>query len=120
MRAFTLIETIVYIGLYGLLMTGLISGAVALRATAERNDSEAFLFEEGMYLLETFDHSVSSGLIPESINSDGAEVNSLSIIKTVSGDGFPYVDISFTLATHASDGTMLQRSFSERSYSTSS
>ncbi|MGK2912588.1 MAG: PilW family protein [Sphingobium sp.] len=51
MRAFTLIEMLVYLGLFMLLMNGTIVSAYAIGESADRSRAEARLQQEGAFLL---------------------------------------------------------------------
>lgn len=52
MRGFTLIETLVYLALYSILMTGVIASLFSLQSGMERVEAGARLTDEGHFLLE--------------------------------------------------------------------
>ena len=59
MRAFTLVEVLVYLGLFSILMTGVISSLLLIRAESERLVLTARVTDEGHFLLAHLRHSVA-------------------------------------------------------------
>lgn len=134
MRAFTLIETLIYVALFSLLISGLLAAADAVRRTADRNDTQAFLLEEGTYLLETLAHAADGGTIdryrisdgrlmldtqdgPKPISGNQVEVKDFSHTKiTDTTDGSSYLDIHFMLEAYTANGMVLLREFEEQIY----
>jgi hypothetical protein len=55
MKGFTLIETIIYIALFALLMSGLMQTSYVLYANLNRHTDEIRTLEEGKYILEKID-----------------------------------------------------------------
>ncbi len=47
---FTLLETLVYVALFGLIMLGAFSGIVAIKVSSEHTQSEALLIEDGTFI----------------------------------------------------------------------
>jgi Tfp pilus assembly protein PilW len=78
-RGFTLIETMIYLGLYGLVIGGVVVAAYAIFESNSRNQSKAMIEEEGTFLLGKIDWaltgasavSVSPSKQQLSINRDG-------------------------------------------------
>ncbi|MES2225983.1 MAG: prepilin-type N-terminal cleavage/methylation domain-containing protein [Patescibacteria group bacterium] len=50
MRGFTLIETLIYLALFALLMSGAIGGVNAIQESAERTSKQTILIDEALYL----------------------------------------------------------------------
>ncbi|MDB5265980.1 MAG: hypothetical protein JWM39_693 [Parcubacteria group bacterium] len=134
MRAFTLIETIVYLGLFGLLMSGVLPALGGMRAAAARTETQSLLLEEGTFLLETIDYTIGSGGAASSfhlssstllqgfptgqaVSGNQVQVHDLKFIQTSKTGGEPaFVDSSFTLTAHTDDGKVLMRTFTGRTY----
>jgi type II secretory pathway pseudopilin PulG len=93
MRAFTLIETLIYLALFSILIYGALGGIYALTASSERNQTRADVESEGNFLLAkiTYDVSHSQSLSSPSMNA------SSSTLALVSDDGS-----TITYATSAS------------------
>ena len=79
-RGFTLIETIVYIALFAILMTGIISSIYMLFESGNRNESKAMLQEEKAYLVGKINNALSGmqTITSPAVNSSGT---SLSLTK---------------------------------------
>ncbi|MDB5236903.1 MAG: hypothetical protein JWL88_5 [Parcubacteria group bacterium] len=137
MRAFTLIETIVYVALFSMLMTGTLIALADVRTAAARTETKSLLLEEGTFLLETIGHAIAGGSAistlyvsdsalvqesvpgaPQRISGNQVRVSNLSLVRTGASGGEPaYVDVTFTLTANAGDGRSLAQVFSERAYS---
>jgi type II secretory pathway pseudopilin PulG len=59
--AFTLIETLIYLGLFSILITGTLEGISALQEFAEENQTRALVESEGEYVREQISYEFSSG-----------------------------------------------------------
>ncbi len=128
MRAFTLIEMLVYLAIFSFLISGTLTAVATIQAANARHAADALVLEEGMFLLEVLEHAVANGedlsalqLADGVLTYDSAAVSSnqvlvqnLSLIRS----GIPvFVDITFTVQAHANDGTLRSHTFNERVYS---
>lgn len=59
MRAFTLIETVVYLGLFAIVMTGIVATAYGYFENTGRNETKAVLQEEELFILGKFNFAMS-------------------------------------------------------------
>jgi type II secretory pathway pseudopilin PulG len=131
MRAFTLIETLVYIALCGLLLSGTVAAVAGMRAAAARLATQALLLEDGPFLLETLDHALSNGSTPSSfrlsnsflmqgtdtLSGNQVRVRNLSLLQTAKTVTEPtYIDLSFLLSANTDTGILLEHAFTERVY----
>ena len=105
-RGFTLIETIVYLALFGLLMSGVIVTTYNLFESAARTQTEAMLSDEGNFIIGKIQWALSG---TQSINSPGigAYGSQLSVNKVTGVDnaGNPIVT-AVTIGTSGSDVTI--------------
>src|SRR6185503_14666830 len=83
-RGFTLIETIVYLALFSILMTGIISSVYLLFENGDRNQTKAMLQEEKEYLLGKINWSLSG--VQTVTPSSSFSANTLNVVKY---DGSP-------------------------------
>ena len=58
-RGFTLIETIIYLALYALIMTGVLVSVYGIFGSASRNQTKAMVQEEGSYLTGKIDWALT-------------------------------------------------------------
>lgn len=135
MRGFTLIETLVYIALFGMLMSGAIAAIATIQSTAARNSAQALMLEEGMFLLETLQAAASRGddltnfhvsgttLMQEKVSGDvpvsgnQVQVRDLSFVRNdATGTEPESIDIRFILSTITDTGSTVTRAFSARTY----
>jgi type II secretory pathway pseudopilin PulG len=78
MRGFTLIETLIYCALFGIIMSGALSGIWALSASADRSQTHALLEMEGNFLLQKIEYDLQhSETISEPANTDNATTSEL-------------------------------------------
>ncbi len=77
---FTLIETIVYLALFAILITGIVSSAFALFETSGRNQSKAMLQEEKDFALGKINYALNGVQSP--INTPAAGVSGSSLTAT--------------------------------------
>lgn len=124
-RGFTLLEVVVYLGLYAMLFFGVLVGVYALKASHERNIAIEEVDEEGNYIAAKIDwilehtaaveESETSGPVITVSETDGTTVTISAGRGNVSinRDGVPgeplapdvtVTDLSFA-RTHASDGS---------------
>lgn len=59
-RGFTLLEMIVYLGLFGMIMTGAVVSAYTIFESSLHNQTKAMVLEEGSYLVGKLDWALSS------------------------------------------------------------
>jgi type II secretory pathway pseudopilin PulG len=112
MRAFTLIETILYLGIFGILSVGMLESFSSLQESIDRAQTKALLSQEGNFLQQkiAFELENNQDVIIEPLNY-GEEVSNFHI--ATSGQA---VSFSFTLSAPSSYGQLLSRSFAESSY----
>jgi type II secretory pathway pseudopilin PulG len=81
MRGFTLLEALMYIGLFSILISGSLAGTIAITESAERNKSKSLLDNEGAFLdskINTDVQDASSIEYPlENIPSDHLQIRTL-------------------------------------------
>ncbi|MEK7177077.1 MAG: type II secretion system protein [Patescibacteria group bacterium] len=58
-NGFTLIETVIYLGLFAIIMTGVLTAVYSVSQTGSRNQARAMIQEEGTYLLGKIDWVLS-------------------------------------------------------------
>jgi len=58
MRGFTLLESLIYIALFGLIMSGMLSGIWAFTESADRTQTQAFLETEGNFLMQKMQYDL--------------------------------------------------------------
>lgn len=94
-RGFTLIETLIYLALYAIIMTGAIVSAYAILSSSARNQTKALVQEEGSFLVGKIDWVLSG---TQAINQPNDGVSStvdqgstLSITKFDASLGNPIV-----------------------------
>lgn len=59
-RGFTLIEAIVYLALFGIMITGIVSGAFSVIESSGRNQTHAMLQEEGNFIIGKIHYALAS------------------------------------------------------------
>lgn len=77
---FSLIETLVYLGLYALIMSGAIISVYTIFESAGRNQTKAMVQEEGTFLAGKIDW-VLSGVATTTVPNLGATSSALSVVK---------------------------------------
>lgn len=95
MRGFTLIETLIYIALLGLLMTGALLGALSLVQSTSRTTSATIAQEEGSFVMRKLEWAMA-GMTSAPTTVDNGCSDTISITKT----GAPY-PIQFRLSSGA-------------------
>ena len=80
MRAFTLIESLLYIALFGLLLQGAVAGVSAITETAGRNQARTLLETEGGFLVSkiTYDIDHSESISAPTLYSSTATLQTIS------------------------------------------
>jgi Tfp pilus assembly protein PilE len=114
MRAFTLIETLVYMALLGLVMEGGFSGISAITETVNRNETKSRLEEETEFLESrmAYEASENQSMIfptPDSL----IKASMISIVAS----GASAQTVSFTLSSLAAGGEELSQQSSRTFYS---
>src|SRR5258708_4700865 len=71
-KGFTLIETIIYLGLFALVMSGIIVSAYALVETAGRNQAKAVLQEEKDFLVAKINYALAGVDPTHTITASGS------------------------------------------------
>lgn len=99
MRAFTLIEVLIYFALFSILITGVLASMVELRSGADRIDTSARLTDEGHFILERLQHG--EPIAPSTQMTDWE--------RSVRDDGS--IEISFTLTATTKAGNPLSFPF---------
>ena len=115
MSGLTLIETLVYLALLSLLLTGCLVSAYALQETAARNQTMARIEQDGVFLL------LRLATLPETEEVDASsltsyELTSFSLIRAGGSALDPErIEVSFTLHAPGGDSS-LQRTFRNTFY----
>lgn len=89
-KGFTLIEVIIYLALFGILMSGAVVTAFSLFESSGRNQNSIMLQEEGSFILAKISATLSGAeavILPDE-NSSGS---TLSVVKWDAGAGNPIV-----------------------------
>jgi type II secretory pathway pseudopilin PulG len=89
-KGFTLIETLVYIGLYAIIMAGAVISMYTLFESGERNQTKAMVQEEGNFLLAKVDWALT-GARTINLPVAGASGKTLSVTKWDTAAGNPVV-----------------------------
>lgn len=113
-RGFSLVESLVYLGLFSLLITGSGMGAFALGTSSERMNELAHIEFEGVFLLKKVRQTVMDGEVP---NVDAIQSLTPFEIRGFSAVGeelenSAFLDIQFSLV----HGTYGEQVFSDRIY----
>jgi type II secretory pathway pseudopilin PulG len=114
MRGFSFIETLIYLTLFSLLITGAIASLLSIQDSMGRIEASSRLTDEGHFVLERLRHRVERG---DSINvrDIASLIESPTIVRDVSflptdNDGFR---ISFSLSVPTQGGNPFNAIFSE-------
>lgn len=71
MRGFTLLETIIYLALFSIIMTGAVASALAIGESGARADATALLLDEGLFVLQRLRDAVEHAeTIEEPVRAD--------------------------------------------------
>ena len=79
-RGFTLIETMVYLAIYAIIMTGALVSAYAIFGSSARNQTKAMVQEEGSFLIGKIDWALT-GVQTINAPAAGTSGNILSLTK---------------------------------------
>ena len=94
-KGFTLIETIVYLAIFAIIMTGTISSVYAIFSSSARNQTKALTQEEGSFLLAKIDWALTGTQTINQPNDGNPSTvdygNTLSVTKFDSSAGNPIV-----------------------------
>ena len=143
---FTLLEVLLYLGLFGYLIAAGTVGIYALLASSQRNDTRAYLAEEGTFLADKIAYEISEAQSDSAPQPDELVLNGMNgpvIIKAVDGKFFierngtpelPFssettqvtnvafitlsssVAFSFTLQSRSTDGRISSEDFARVAY----
>jgi prepilin-type N-terminal cleavage/methylation domain-containing protein len=118
MRGFTLIECLIYLALFGLVMSGTMSGFVALTESANRAQTLALLDTEGSFLIQKIDYDLAqTGTTSIPLLGGGVTIGNTSFQKIGAGGADPKaIHSSFTLSTLTANGLYLSQGFSNTTY----
>jgi hypothetical protein len=133
MRAFTLIETLIYIGLLALIMSAAFAATVSITGSAARNRSDAFLEEQGQFLIGKIEQDLASGSSSDfslvngslivthggsvALTGNDVSVQNVSFSTVVATGTIPaHVDVSLKLAATTTTGTLRTQTFSTTYY----
>ena len=86
-RGFTLIEVVIYIGLFAFIMTGALISVYSVFSTASHNQAKVLVQEEGSFILGKIEWT-SSSISSANVSPDGL---TLSVIKVDPTFGNPIV-----------------------------
>ena len=106
-------ETLVYLGLFSLLITGSSMGAFAIGTSSERMNELAHIEFEGVFLLKKAQQAVMHGETPDAETLQSLTpyaIQDFSVLQELEDPA--YIDIRFSLA-HGGFG---ERVFSDRIY----
>lgn len=88
-QGFTLIETLVYLGLFALIIGGLVSASYMLFETSDRNQTKAMMQEEGNYIMakvvRALDNASSAAVSLGGSALTIAKYDSSSVVVDISG-----------------------------------
>jgi prepilin-type N-terminal cleavage/methylation domain-containing protein len=119
-RGFTLLECLVYLGLFGVLMNGTLEGMFALTASGNRVLTKAFLDTEGNFILQKIhydlEHSIPIGSLASLTSSDVTIENFLSTQTAASTTDPAFIQTFFSLSTHSASNQKVSESFSSTYY----
>jgi hypothetical protein len=74
-RGFSLLETLMYIALFGVIMQGAFAGIVAISESAERNQAKAYIEEEGDFLVAKISYEISQASSTEISPEKSTQIN---------------------------------------------
>ncbi len=86
-KGFTLIETVIYIALFTLIITGTLASTYSIVSSSARNQTKAMIQEEGSFLVGKIDW-VLTGIQSATVGGGGS---TLSVIKFDTSIGNPLV-----------------------------
>jgi prepilin-type N-terminal cleavage/methylation domain-containing protein len=92
-HGFTLLESLIYIALFGILMSGALAGIAALTESANRNDTQALLEDEGTFLLGKIDYEVAS---TNSLSVQNAVQNATEVLTSLANPHVPLSNLEIT------------------------
>lgn len=146
MRGFTFLETLIYISLFAVLMQGMFASLFAIAESSDRNETKAYLEEEGDFIADKISYEISqstsatlesNGEIDLASVDDSESVHPSNGQFAISRDGSAFipfssnltevtqpefsiesnrVSFSFVLSTLTQSGTTLSETFSRTSY----
>jgi prepilin-type N-terminal cleavage/methylation domain-containing protein len=102
-RGFTLIETVVYLALFGILMSGAVTAAFTIFESADRQQTHTLLQVEGSFIIAKINWAVGGA---QSINQPSGFGSLLSVnkITRLNSSGQPVVSVvTFSLPTAPGD-----------------
>lgn len=106
-RGFTLIETLVYLGLFSILIGGTLIGAFNLFESTGRQQTHTILQEEGNFVIGKIQWAVSGA---EAVNNPGGGLygSQLSVNKVTGLDGAGHSIITTVVLTFADPDVQIQ------------
>jgi hypothetical protein len=112
---FTLIEVILYLGLFALLITGAITAAFAIQDGSESNKTRVVLQAEGAFLLAKVHYAIVNGTDPlQDLHDSLVSIHNVIIYNATStnfGISFNSVGVSFTLNSLTHTGRVISQTF---------
>jgi prepilin-type N-terminal cleavage/methylation domain-containing protein len=107
-RGFTMLETIIYLALFAMIMSGALVSAYGLIGSGARNQTKALVQEEGTFLLGKIDWALT-GVKTINLPVVGSPGNTISVTKFDSSVGNPIViSISGSTMTITRGGNPIQ------------
>lgn len=94
-RGFSLIETIIYLALYGIIIGGIVISIYGIFESGNRNQTKAMVQEEGTYLLGKIDWALTG--------ATSASVSPSNKLLYVNRNGLPSLDNPLTFDTSGGD-----------------
>lgn len=120
MRAFSLIETLVYLGLFTLIMCAAIAALLSIRESSGRDAARALVQSEGMFLAASI--SQKPGVSWDSSRHTLFVLGGSNTRVQLNGGNVRVIHFSpgttttFTLAASSSTGALVQQTFSTHNY----
>ena len=112
-KAFTLIETLVYIALFSMFITGAVVSSYELTESSQVNDTAADIEIEGQFLESKIQYDLAHNITVASITSDGNITLSGLTLDQETRNNVSYTNISFMLSTRAPTGRIINQNFSD-------
>jgi type II secretory pathway pseudopilin PulG len=110
---FTLIETVIYIALFGIFIGSAVVAGYDLLQSNDANQTQAHMETEGQFLLGKIKWDLAQNIDPTAVVHDTSlNVTHLSLTP-VTQNTITFTNISFTLETRTSEGRTISQVFSD-------
>jgi energy-converting hydrogenase Eha subunit G len=109
---FTVIETVIYIAIFTIFIGGAVVSAFNLIMSNDTNKTDAYMEEEGQFVLAKIEWMLSQSMDPFLVGDDTPlTLTHLLLTHEIVG-AVAYTNISFTLQTHTPTGRLVSQDFS--------